>query len=124
VVKNNFCVLVVSHGSREKSANREFKKLVGKYRARHPRLKIGYGFLELAEPSIPRALEALTKSKPSQILVLPLFLFSARHVKKHIPEILKAFQRNHPRIKVKLAAPLGVDSKLLDLLDKRRSQIS
>ncbi len=113
-------LLLVAHGSREKSANAEFKKLVGKYRHRHPTWKINYAFLELAEPSIPKALESLVKTgKPETLLVLPLFLFAARHVKKHIPEILDAFQKKHPQLKIQLTPPLGSDQKLLDILDQR-----
>lgn len=111
-------ILVVSHGSREGSANREFKILVQKYRKRHPGWKIAHAFLELAKPSIPDALEALAR-KSEEILVLPLFLFAAKHVKEHIPEILRSFRSKHRDINVKLAQPLGSDPKLLDILDRR-----
>ena len=110
-------LLVVSHGSREAAANREFILLVGKYRKRHPGWKIRHAFLELASPSIPQALESMASS--AEILVLPLFLFSAKHVKKHIPEILKTFRERHSKVRLKLAKPLGSDLKLLDILDQR-----
>ena len=111
-------ILIVAHGSRETPAQQEFKRLVGKYRKRHPGWKITHAFLELAEPSIPQALESLAASS-KEILVLPLFLFAAKHVRKHIPEILKAFRATHPGVKVELAKPLGSDPKLLDILDQR-----
>jgi sirohydrochlorin cobaltochelatase len=109
-------VLVISHGSRETSANREFVQLVEKYRKRHPGWKIGHAFLELAEPSIPRALESLAVSS-KEIFILPLFFFSAKHVKKHIPGIIAVFRKDHPGVKIKLAKPLGANPKLLDILD-------
>ena len=115
-------LLIVAHGSREKPAQQEFKKLVGKYRKRHPGWKIAHAFLELAEPSIPQALESLAATS-GEILILPLFLFAAKHVRQHIPEILAAFRKEHPKIKVKLAKPLGADPKLLEILDERASQI-
>lgn len=116
-------ILVVAHGSREKPAQEEFKRLVGKYRKRHPGWKITHAFLELAEPSIPQALESLCASSKG-IVVLPLFLFTAKHVRKHIPEILAAFRKEHPKVKIKLAKPLGSDSQLLVILDQRLHQIS
>jgi len=97
--------------------------LVGKYRKRHPDWKISHAFLELAQPSIPEALEHLAKTS-NKILVLPLFLFSAKHVKKHIPEIIQTFRKKHPQMKVKLAKPLGPDPLLLSLLDQRLRRIS
>src|ERR1700679_2767376 len=110
-------VLVISHGSREASANQDFKKLVQKYRHKHPNWIIAQAFLELAEPSIPQALEVLAK-KSKEIYVLPLFLFAAKHVKKHIPEILKTFHQQHPRVKIKLGKPLGPEPQLLNILDQ------
>jgi sirohydrochlorin ferrochelatase len=111
-------ILIVAHGSRDKSAQGEFKSLVGKYRKRHPGWKIAHAFLELAEPSIPKALESLSASS-QEIIVLPLFLFAANHVKKHIPEIISTFRKSHPKVKIKLAKPLGSDPKLLDILAQR-----
>ena len=111
-------ILVVAHGSRELPAQQEFKRLVGKYRKRHPGWKIAHAFLELAEPSIPQALESLAVYS-QQIIVLPLFLFTAKHVRKHIPEILAAFRKKKPKVRIKLAKPLGADSQLLDILDQR-----
>jgi sirohydrochlorin cobaltochelatase len=119
---NNPAILIISHGSREESANTEFKRLVQKYRRRHPNWKISHAFLELAHPSIPKALESLA-SKSNRIFVLPLFLFQAKHIKKHIPEILGTFGKKHPRVKVKMAKPLGSDQQLLDILDRRLDQI-
>ncbi|HJT24703.1 MAG TPA: CbiX/SirB N-terminal domain-containing protein, partial [bacterium] len=104
-------------------AQQEFKRLVGKYRKRHPGWKITHAFLELAEPSIPQALESLAATS-KEIQVLPLFLFGAKHVRKHIPEILAAFRKTHPKVKIKLAKPLGADSQLLDILDQRLHAIS
>lgn len=115
-------VLLISHGSREKSANREFIQITRKYQARHPEWKIGYAFLELAKPSIPEVLEAIA-AQSDKIIVLPYFLFVARHVKKDIPVILKIFQKKYPRVKVRLSKPLGSDSRLLDILDQRLDNI-
>jgi|HubBroStandDraft_1064217.scaffolds.fasta_scaffold1036023_2 sirohydrochlorin cobaltochelatase len=116
------CVLIISHGSREKSAKDDFKRLVKKYGKLHPRWKVSHAYLEMAKPSIPEALETLAL-KSNEILVLPLFLFAAKHVKKHIPEILGTFRKSHPEIKVKLAKPLGSDPKLLEILDQRLKDI-
>jgi len=115
--------LVVAHGSREKPAQEEFKRLVGKYRKRHPGWKIAHAFLELARPSIPDALETLAAGS-DDLYVLPLFLFTAKHVRKHIPEILETFRKSRPGVKVRLAKPLGADAQLLALLDQRLAAVS
>ncbi len=114
-------VLVISHGSREVSANSDFKKLVALYRKKHPTWVIAHAFLELAEPTIAQSLEILAESA-EEIFVLPLFLFQARHVKEHIPAIIKKFQKENPKVKIKLGKPLGPEPKILNLLDDRLKQ--
>lgn len=117
-------VLIVSHGSRETSANQEFVRLVGKFRKRHPNWKVAHAYLDVVGPSIPMALEKLVRGKTTgTIHVLPYFLFRACHVKKDIPAILKTFQKDHPGLKLHLAKPLGLDPRLLELLDERLSQL-
>jgi len=117
-------VLIVSHGSREKSANREFERITREYGAKHPDWKVTHAYLDLASPSIPEALESLVrKTNPQEIIILPFFLFSARHVKKDIPAILRAFRENHPQMKVRLAKPLGSDPKLFSILDQRAKDL-
>jgi len=118
-------ILIVSHGSREASANREFIRLVAKFRARHPNWKTAHAYLDVVEPSIPQALEKLvTTMTHGTINVLPYFLFRAKHVKKDIPQILKTFHKDHPKIRLRLAKPLGTDPRLLDILDQHLSSAS
>jgi sirohydrochlorin ferrochelatase len=114
-------VLVISHGSRDASANNDFKNLVGLYRKKHPTWVIAHAFLEMTEPTIPQSLEILAETA-KEIFVLPLFLFQARHVKEHIPEIIRNFQKENPKVKIKLGKPLGPEPKLLNLLDERLKQ--
>lgn len=114
-------ILIVSHGSREKSANRQFERIVGHYQKRHVSWKVSHAYLDLIRPSILKALEALARES-NEIIVLPYFLFAARHVKEDIPEIIKAFRKKHPRVKVELAKPLGSDPKLLKILDQRLAE--
>jgi sirohydrochlorin cobaltochelatase len=116
-------ILIVGHGSREERANREFRHWVGSYRKRHPGREVFPAFLELAGPSLPEALETMAPGF-DVILVLPFFLFAAKHVKRHIPQILRAFRKKHPGVKVRLARPLGCDPRLGVLLDERLKAVS
>lgn len=111
-------VLIISHGSRDKRANADLKKLVALYRRKHPTWVIESAFLELAEPSIPQALKKLA-TLTNKVDVLPLFLFQARHVREHIPQILKAFEKENPGFKTRLKKPIGPEPKLFPILDQR-----
>jgi sirohydrochlorin cobaltochelatase len=111
-------VLIISHGSRDKRANADFKKLVSLYRLKHPTWVVDLAFLELAQPSIPQALKKIEKHT-NRVEVLPLFLFQARHVREHIPAILQAFEKENLGFKALLKKPLGPEPKLLAILDER-----
>lgn len=113
-------ILVVGHGSRENSANRAFQRLVKQFAASYPGGKVGHAFLELAHPSIDKALPSLAAFS-STIIVLPLFLFASGHMKRDIPRILKKFQQQHPFVTVRLAKELGPDP-LMARLAYERSQ--
>jgi sirohydrochlorin cobaltochelatase len=85
-------LLIVGHGSREAGANVEFERVVAAYRARRPELRVAHGYVELAQPSLRAALGALC-AEVDQVLVLPLFLFAAGHVKNDIPLALEQARR-------------------------------
>src|SRR5258708_4496773 len=99
-------VLIVGHGSPEGAANPQFKNLVRQYAIHKPQLKIAYGFLELARPSIREELDRLA-SFTTEIHLLPLFLFAAGHVNRDFPRIFKAFSAKHPHVKIKMTNILG-----------------
>jgi sirohydrochlorin cobaltochelatase len=111
----NRTILIVAHGSREASANREFRRIVRRFARRHPDWRVAHAFLDVVKPSIPEALEVLAKGS-NRIQVLPFFLFKAKHVKKDIPVLLRAFRKRHPKIRIGLEEPLGSHPGILKLL--------
>ncbi len=104
-------VLLITHGSRESSANREFFYLVRRFSKRHPGWNIRLAFLENANPSIFNALKNLS-AYSNEIEVLPLFIFAAQHLKNDIPKILEEFRANNPNVVLRLGKELGSDPQL------------
>src|SRR5208283_4074037 len=94
-------VLLITHGSRESSANREFLYLVRRYSKRHRGWIIRPAFLANAEPSILNSLKNFS-AQSNEIEALPLFLFAAQHLKNNIPGILKDFSACHPKTVIRL----------------------
>ncbi len=111
-------VLVVGHGSRVQKSNQDFEAFVSRFQEFLPQYKIRFGYIELAEPSIKKALnEAALDSK--EIIVLPLFLFSAGHVKNDLPLAVHSVRKNFPQLEFHVARPLGVDPAMVKLAAKR-----
>jgi sirohydrochlorin ferrochelatase len=111
-------VLIVGHGSRDLSANNEFESVVATYRARRPDLDVAHGYVELAGPSLSTALCELAQRVDS-VVVLPLFLFAAGHVKNDIPLALSQARENFPLVQFAVANALGVHPHLIELAFER-----
>ncbi|HEX8535877.1 MAG TPA: CbiX/SirB N-terminal domain-containing protein, partial [Cystobacter sp.] len=52
-------ILFVGHGSRDAQAIAEVHRFVEAYREAHPGRRVGLGFVELTEPALPEALDAI-----------------------------------------------------------------
>ncbi len=111
-------ILLITHGSRESSANRRFHYLARRYAQYHPTWIIRSAFLENGKPSIFEGLENLS-FRANEIDILPLFLFSANHLKRDIPEILDQFRSRHPKVILCLAKELGPDPVLTQIALQR-----
>jgi sirohydrochlorin cobaltochelatase len=57
--------------------------------------------------------------RAERVVALPLFLFSAGHVKNDLPLALQAARANHPGVRFVAARALGVHPKLAELLAAR-----
>ena len=111
-------LVIVGHGSRDPAANTEFEALVAAFAAREPGRDVSHGYLELAEPSLPNALER-AGARAASVQVLPLILFGAGHVKNDLPLALDAARRKLPEVSFLAARPLGVHPLLTALIAER-----
>ena len=114
-------VLIVGHGSRDASANAELESLVGQYRAHRPDVHVAHGYVELAEPSLDAALDAVSR-EARHVAVVPLFLFTAGHVKNDVPLALAAARARAPHVRFVASTALGVHPALAEVaFDRARS---
>ncbi len=105
--------LIIGHGSRHLPAVDEFRALCADVRNRLPDLPVAGGFLELAEPGIPDALDALVADGARTIAVAPALLFGADHMKTDIPAILRDWQAAQPGVTLHLGRPLGLSPAMV-----------
>lgn len=111
-------LLIVGHGSRDGNANAEFESLVAAYRAARLDIEVAHGYVELARPSLSTALCDLAQRVDS-VIVLPLFLFAAGHVKNDIPLALSQARQDFPTVRFTVANALGVHPSLVELAFER-----
>ena len=111
-------VLVVGHGSREESGNDEIRQFVDQWRVRSPLLKIELCFIEFAPPEMNAALLHAARSS-RRVLVVPLILNAAGHVKMEIPEAVEQARLAHPQCDILLAPHLTACDPVLAILKRR-----
>ncbi|MCL6452031.1 MAG: sirohydrochlorin chelatase [Alicyclobacillus sp.] len=119
------CVLFIGHGTTRPAGRAEFFELVRQVSARlrmgsmsggeaHGRVSVRHAFLEFAEPTIAQAIEDAVTSGIRELLLVPVFLFAARHLKHDIPQQLRALGEQLRDVSVHSTAAVGDCDGLLD----------
>lgn len=117
----NETILLVGHGSREPAGNREIEEFTRRWRARQPGWRIEVCFIEFAEPVVDEGL-ARAAGHGGRVIVVPLILNAAGHVKMEIPEHIEAARARHPRVEFIYAPHLGACDPILGVLKRRLRQ--
>jgi sirohydrochlorin ferrochelatase len=107
-------ILVLGHGSRRPRANEELELLVSRFRARRPGLAVEHAYIELASPLLQEGLARLA-ARADRVLVLPLFLFAAGHVKQDLPRALAQARSAFPEVHFAAAWHLGVHRAMVEV---------
>lgn len=111
-------LLLVAHGSRRAESNAEIKVVAKSLRERvqGDYKQTEYAFLELAEPSIPDAIDQLVINGATEVIILPYFLSAGRHIHEDVPEIVQLKQKEHTNIKLRIAPYIGEAKEMIDVL--------
>lgn len=112
------CILLVGHGSREESGNVEIREFVAQWRARQPSWRIEVCFIEFAPPSLHDGLIAAAQGA-RRVLVLPLILNAAGHVKMEIPEAIEHARAHCPGTEFLYGPHLTACDPILAILKRR-----
>ena len=86
--------------------------------ARRADVDVSLGFVELAQPTLADALAAAARTH-AEVVALPLFLFTAGHVKNDLPLALDAARAQFPAVRFHCARALGVAPTLAELTWQR-----
>lgn len=120
----NEVVLLAAHGARDPGfeGNREVEHCAARWRERHPSVKIQVCWIEhapvLLEEGLERAVASLDQER-GRVLVLPLILNAASHVKGDIPQAIATARARHPEVEFRYGQHLGTTAQLLKALRHR-----
>lgn len=115
-------ILLVDHGSRREEANALLEEVATAVRRREPGAIVRTAHLEIAEPTLGAAIDACAADGAAEVVVVPWFLGPGRHTARDIPEQVSAARARHPRLRLRVAEPLGLDEKLVDVALERAAR--
>jgi len=111
-------LVIVAHGSRRQASNDEVvtlsKHIEEQMKSEYPIIETG--FLELAEPLIPNAIDNCVKQGATDICVVPYFLSAGRHVQEDVPTEVEKTREIHPEIPMEVLLHIGGSSMMIDLI--------
>lgn len=119
-------ILFVGHGTRVTAGATEFLQFCRLVEQRiwervnaKMSLRFERAFLEIAEPDLASTLVRCCADCVERVLLVPLFLFEAGHMKHDIPEVIAAVRPHIGVTKLELLPAIGVDSAFVDVTVER-----
>ena len=77
---------------------------------------VATAFLELAEPSIPQAIDDAVKAGATRLTIMPYFLSAGRHVEEDVPAIINTAIKRYPHTDIVLTPYLGQSSAMVPMI--------
>lgn len=111
-------ILLVGHGSREQSGNDEIETFAQQWRTRRPNWRIEVCFIEFSDITLGEGLRRAAVGA-QRVLVVPLILNAAGHVKMDIPIAIDAARLESPSVEFLYAPHLTACDPILDIMKRR-----
>ncbi len=92
-------VVFFCHGSSDPAWRTPFDRLVARYRASHPQLRVELAFLERMAPSLPEVVDLLATELCDEIRIVPLFLAPGSHTERDLPALLREALERWPELR-------------------------
>jgi sirohydrochlorin ferrochelatase len=108
-------IVLAAHGSRRGDANDAHRVLTEQVAALLA-APVRPAFLELAEPSIPAAIDAAVADGARRVQVLPYFLHPGNHTTHDLPAIVAEAGARHPAVDISLLGLFGTDGSLAEAI--------
>jgi sirohydrochlorin cobaltochelatase len=116
-------VLLVGHGSREQSGNDEFLKFCEVIKPHLGPERVETCFIELTTPLVPESLDRCVALGARRVIVLPVILLAAGHVKVELPHELDEAKERHPPTEFLYGRHIGLDPLVIEIMRDRLAEV-
>ncbi|MFT4196244.1 sirohydrochlorin chelatase [Ottowia sp.] len=109
-------IVLFAHGSRDAAWHAPIEAVAARMRALAPGVRVACAYLELTEPGLPAAVQALLADGVRAVTVWPMFLGAGRHAREDLPCLLDALRARHPNVTFALQPAIGEHPDVLDTM--------
>ncbi len=118
----NTSILLVGHGSRHQPGNDEIMQFSAKWTEMNPQWRIETCFIEFADILLDDGLDKAAQNA-ERVVVVPLILNAAGHVKMEIPHHISKARLRHTDVEFVYAAHLGANDSILSILKRNLRKV-
>lgn len=111
-------ILLVGHGSRDPAGNHDIEAFVSRWREQQPTWHIEVCYIEFADVLIVEGLSRAA-AHAQRVIVVPLILNAAGHVKMEIPEHIEHARLHFPATEFVYVPHLGAEDGILAILKRQ-----
>jgi len=118
----NTKILLVGHGSRDIGGNHEIEAFAKIWREKNPQWHIEICFIEFADVLLDKGLDNAAQDA-ERVIVVPLILNAAGHVKMEIPHFIDDARQRNPNVDYIYARHLGANESILKILQRNLRKV-
>lgn len=116
-------VLLVGHGSKLTGSNAALERVISALREKEPATFFQSAFLELQSPNIVEGIKLCLRQGADEVVVVPYFVQTGRHVVEDIPRIVAEAKAEFPGKSICLAEYLGFDQRVVSVVADRIREV-
>jgi sirohydrochlorin cobaltochelatase len=108
--------ILFGHGSRDPLWHQPMQAVARQASLLDPQALVRCAYLELTEPDLPTCVQELAAAGVRDITITPMFLGVGRHAREDLPRLFDDLRLRYPQISFQLAASVGEDARVIELL--------
>lgn len=116
-------LLVMVHGSPRPIANAEMFRVVEIVKERGAFPIVEVGFMECNEPTIPEAIATCVEKGATEVVAVPYFLHTGKHVADDLPTLIEEAMAQYPEVTFRMGDYLGRSERLTEILWDRTEAV-
>ncbi|HEX4330298.1 MAG TPA: CbiX/SirB N-terminal domain-containing protein [Burkholderiales bacterium] len=109
-------IILFAHGARDPEWAQPFERLRAALLALTPGMKVELAYLELMQPDLAAAVDALAAAGATAISVVPVFMAQGGHLKRDLPQRVEQARAKHPAIGFSLQPAIGEAQAIIDAM--------